>query len=768
MNSTPFKHSNRLSTRFIERAVVFLCIALGSVTLAAPAQAVAPTIGNFAPITTVWGVGAVTITPPTSNSSGAWSYVSGNTNVATVSGSTLIIIGVGTTTLTAVQTATAQYEQGSVSASLTVAPAVPTIGAFPAINTGIDQRTVTISAPTSPSAGAWTYTSSNTSVATISGNIATILAIGSTTITATQAANWNWAAVTIQTTLNVSGGAPTLGAFPDLVVTRGAVQSVTLVPPTSNSNGAWRYISSNTAVATITGSLLIPVALGTTTITAIQEASGSYGIGSKSMTVTIQGGPPTVGVLADITYALKPFESNDIALVAPTSNSTGTWSFTSSDMSTVAISGFTAKALKIGSVTITAVQAASASYGPSTPLTMKINVTGAAPILGAWADIASAVGATDLNLAPPTSTSAGAWTITSANPSIVEISGVTGKIKGAGQVVITATQAANWNWIGATVTRTVTISGTIPTVGQLVAMEAGLGDPIKALVPPTSNSTGVWAWISSNPTVASISGSQITFLTLGTVTITAIQSASGNYAASTPVTTTLTIKPRPTVGEFSGISTSFGAVAPAIIPPTSNSTGAWSYSSSVPGVVTFTGGVMQVVAVGSATITATQASTTAFAPVTRTFTVTVLPIKPTIGEYKPVTVNFSATPITLAPPTSNSPGTWVYNVIDPNIATVVNGQLVTKSAGETAISARQSLAGNYTSEVVATSLIVKPVVKVSAVGRVISISVLGAAAQVTINGKKVKAGSIKVGPGSRLVKISIGGQSVYSRTFKIK
>jgi|GEM_PF-5204744 len=80
----------------------------------------------------------------------------------------------------------------------------PTIGALnlPAESTA--SAPFTLSAPTSNSAGTFTYTSSNTSVATISGNKVTVVGAGSTVITATQAANGGYTTGSVNATLTVS------------------------------------------------------------------------------------------------------------------------------------------------------------------------------------------------------------------------------------------------------------------------------------------------------------------------------------------------------------------------------------------------------------------------------------------------------------------------------------------------------------------------------------------------------------------------------------
>jgi surface protein len=60
------------------------------------------------------------LTAPTTNSNGAFTYTSSNPAVATVSGTTVTLVGAGSTTITATQAATATYASNSISATLNV------------------------------------------------------------------------------------------------------------------------------------------------------------------------------------------------------------------------------------------------------------------------------------------------------------------------------------------------------------------------------------------------------------------------------------------------------------------------------------------------------------------------------------------------------------------------------------------------------------------------------------------------------------------------
>jgi Secretion system C-terminal sorting domain/Bacterial Ig-like domain (group 2) len=102
-------------------------------------NAVLPTITNFMmPTNKKVGDAAFTITTPTSNSTGAFTYTSSNADVATISGNTITITGAGNATITATQAAAGSYSSGSATAVLSVDYNPPTVAATtpttPAIN----------------------------------------------------------------------------------------------------------------------------------------------------------------------------------------------------------------------------------------------------------------------------------------------------------------------------------------------------------------------------------------------------------------------------------------------------------------------------------------------------------------------------------------------------------------------------------------------------------------------------------------------------------
>ncbi len=72
----------------------------------------APTITDFTLPAPAFGDAPFALTAPTSDSSGAFSYISSDTSVATISVSTVTIVGVGISTITANQAANVSFDSG--------------------------------------------------------------------------------------------------------------------------------------------------------------------------------------------------------------------------------------------------------------------------------------------------------------------------------------------------------------------------------------------------------------------------------------------------------------------------------------------------------------------------------------------------------------------------------------------------------------------------------------------------------------------------------
>jgi len=139
------------------------------------------------------------------------SYISSNTNVATISGSTVTIVGAGTTTITASQAGNEIFNAApNVPRDLVVNKGNQTITFNTLAAKALGDAPFTLSA-TASSGLTVAYTSSNTAIATVAGNTVTLVAAGSVTIHANQAGDNNYNAATqVSQTFCVNPPKPTI------------------------------------------------------------------------------------------------------------------------------------------------------------------------------------------------------------------------------------------------------------------------------------------------------------------------------------------------------------------------------------------------------------------------------------------------------------------------------------------------------------------------------------------------------------------------------
>jgi ELWxxDGT repeat protein len=288
------------------------------------------------------------------------SFTSSNTNVATISGSILTIVGVGSSVITAEQSGNSGYEAAAaVQRTLEVIAnnrAAQTITfAAPATKTFGDAPFLLIASSTS--ANPIIYSSSNVAVATISGGEATIVGAGTTTITASQAANADFnAASPVSQVLTVNKASQTI-IFP-AIATKVFGDVPFVFDVSSTSELPLMYASSDPLVATIEGSGQVTIrGAGTTTITVSQAGDDNHNAATDATrTLTVSKASQSVIFTALTSKALGaafPLEAT------ATSDLTVVFS-TQSDK--VTINGTQATAVKAGRLAILADQAGNDNY----------------------------------------------------------------------------------------------------------------------------------------------------------------------------------------------------------------------------------------------------------------------------------------------------------------------------------------------------------------------------------------------------------------------
>ena len=620
-----------------------------------------------------------------SNSPASIIYESSNTGVATISGTTVTIVGAGETDITVSQLETTDYTAGSATRTLTVSKASPDLTLQ-----DIGQKTYN-SAPfdvssSSLSSGTITYTSSNTAVATISGSTVTIVGLGTTLITATQTETPNFLSDTKERSLIVTKNDAGLSLSEISAKTYG--DNSFELSSFSDSPASIIYESSNTGVATILGSTVTIVGAGTAIITASQAETEIYSLGSATRTLLVNKASAPI-TLSDIT---KTYGDSSFDL-SPSSSSTGSYSYTSLDTGVASILGSTVTIVGAGTVTIEATQATSPNYLEGLK-TVTLTVNKGIPTI-TLLDIMTTYGENAFEISA-ISNSTGAISYTIANPEVATISGTTVTIIGAGSTTIEATQAESPNYQLGSITRTLTVSKAIPTIKETSTMI--MSEMIKTygdtafLISAASNSTGTIDYTSSNTAVAIISDRTVTIVGTGTTTITASQSETINYFANIVTTTLIVNKASPGLS-LSEISEKTYEDESFELSSSSLSSGTIIYESSNTSVATILGSTVTIVGAGSTTITASQDETDNYSTgsATRTLTVNRVLTPITISN---ITKTYGDIPFGLSS-SSNSTGSYSYTSSNPSVATISGATVTIIGAGTATITTDQAETTNY-------------------------------------------------------------------------
>lgn len=223
-----------------------------------------------------------------------------------------------------------------------------------------DAFTVT---PSSNSAGAYTYSSSDPTTATINASTGqiSILKAGTVTMSVTQAATTSFAPGTSTATFSISLANPTYSPAWSITSRTYGDSSFTINTPNSNSNGSFTYTSSDTSVASVSGTTVTINGVGTTTITANQAATSSYNSGSTTAVLTVNKGNP---IYSTWSIPIKNPSDSNFFIIPPTSTSDGTFTYSSSNINVATINNTTGEItiLGEGNTIITATQASSTNY----------------------------------------------------------------------------------------------------------------------------------------------------------------------------------------------------------------------------------------------------------------------------------------------------------------------------------------------------------------------------------------------------------------------
>ncbi|MGL1889331.1 MAG: hypothetical protein OCD76_22645, partial [Reichenbachiella sp.] len=365
---------------------------------------------------------------------------------ATISGTTVTLTGAsGTVTITVEQSGDTNYNstQGTVSFNVIDNSKQNQMITF----TSISDKTIGDAAfdlsATASSDLTVIYTSTDESVATVSGNTIMIVGAGATTITAFQTGDDTFnAASSVAQSFMVNKQVASITFDAMASKTFGDADFDLLA--TVSSNLEIVYSSSDESVATIVGNTVSIVGAGSTEITASQDGDATFKVAtSVSQTLTVNKADQTVSFDA---LSETVFGDVDFDLVATVSSGLSI-TYASSDETVATIVGSTVSIIGAGTATMTATQSGNHNFNAaaSVSLTLTVNTSDQVITITSIADKVI----TDTSLEVEASTTSG-LDLTYAVTGPATILGTTITLTGvSGTVIVTVDQDGNSNYSSA-------------------------------------------------------------------------------------------------------------------------------------------------------------------------------------------------------------------------------------------------------------------------------------------------------------------------------
>ncbi|MFT7032028.1 MAG: hypothetical protein ACJA2S_000524 [Cyclobacteriaceae bacterium] len=457
------------------------------------------------------------------------SYASSDATIATVSGSTVTIVGAGSTIITASQAGDATFNPASdVQHSLVIDKADQTISIEAIADKLITDGGFNVTGSTT--SGLTLSYAIQSGPATISGTTISLNGTsGAVIVEVTQAGNSNYNITSEITSFQVND--PSLQ---DQTITFDPLAPVTYGDPNfllSATGGASEntitYTSSNPNIATVNGNMVTIVGVGTTSITASQSGNENYNAANsieKNLAVSKADQAIVFSTIAPATYGDANF------LLTATGGASGNEiTFSSSNPEVATITGNTVNIIGAGTTPFTASQAGDANYNGASDVKQSLTVNKATQTITFTALDALTFGDTGLDLTA--TASSGLPVNFSVVSGSISISGSTVSISGAGVATIAVNQVGNDTFNAAEeVTRTLIINKATQTI-TIQPIENQLASTAPFVIAATIDSGQPLVYEVSGP--ATISGVTLTLTGVaGSLVLTVSQVGSDNYLAA--------------------------------------------------------------------------------------------------------------------------------------------------------------------------------------------------------------------------------------------
>ena len=344
--------------------------------------------------------------------------------------------------------------------TLSIGKIDPTITGFDPIVKTYGDPTFELVLPTTNSnyTGSFSFTSSDTTIASISGNTVTILQSGVVTLTASLSGDNNYQSKAVTTTLTINkasqvitiSGLPQSQALKDFasiplsaVSSSGAPVIITLAPGSSatlsGTIGNYALVSiQQTGIVSLTFTTHDTANPNYTTAT----TTASFDVVKTNQTISFNNEPSS-----QISY------TNSLTLDLGATSSAGlTVSYTLISGTNASLNGNTLLVNNTGPIIVELTQAGNVSYNAAPTIRKVITIVQGQTTLSNFSAISKLIDDGPFTLSPPTSNRSGSFSYTIANSNVATITGTLITITGIGNTTITATQNATTNFGAGSIT----------------------------------------------------------------------------------------------------------------------------------------------------------------------------------------------------------------------------------------------------------------------------------------------------------------------------
>ena len=483
---------------------------------------------------------------------------------------------------------------------------------------------------------------------------------------------------------------------------------LTLTASGGSGTGAYSFTVANvgTAGCSITSGVLNAASPGTCTIVATRATSTNYFVASSAATTVTIG--KAIQSVVTLTSTSGTFNTN-ISLTASGGTGSGSYSFSITNAGTAGCTLPTATTLRssgAGSCTITATRASDDYYESKSSAATTVTFARDSQNLLSVRDVAGDLdtGIT-LSVSGGSGTGALSYSVTYGTANCSVASGVV-SARFVGSCLLTTTKAADTNYSQAQITNTLTFIKATQASLQITSVSGVYGTPISLVVSGSSGSGALTYAVADTGTAScSVSGSLLSFATIGTCRVIATRDADSVFDARSSASTTITID-RANQPVLSTATTS-GDLVTGIIVSVTGGAGTGALSTSVTAGTancTLAGGVVAARANGTCVLSIAKLADANYNAASATVTLTFAKAVAARGTLTSPTSGAAGTGITLSFTGGSGTGAVTYALVSPGTAgcSIANGVLNATTGGTCSVITTKQGDDTYADQVTTT------------------------------------------------------------------